>query len=129
AVFELVPPRALDGARFWAELPGRIARELVRFRPDAVLAQSAYEAAAALAARRLVGRRTPVLVDVHGDWRTSTRLYGSPLRRAVSPVADRVALGALKRADAVRTVSDYTTGLAREVGIERADVFPAFMDL
>jgi glycosyltransferase involved in cell wall biosynthesis len=129
AVFALVPLRALDGARFWAGLPGRIARELVRFRPDAVLAQSAYEAAAALTARRLVGRRTPIFVDVHGDWRTSTRLYGSPLRRALSPAADRVALAALRRADAVRTVSDYTTGLTREVGIEPADVFPAFMDL
>ena len=127
--FELVQPRRIDGARFWAELPARIARELVRFRPDAVLAQSAYEAAAALAARGLVGRRTPVLVDVHGDWRTSTRLYGSPLRRALSPAADRVALGALRRADAVRTVSEYTTGLVRDVGLEPADVFPAFMDL
>ena len=127
--FELVPPRAADGARFWAELPARIARELVRFRPDAVAAQSAYEAAAALAARRLVGRSTPVLVDVHGDWRTSTRLYGSPLRQALSPLADRVALDALRRADAVRTVSPYTTELVREVGLEPADVFPAFMDL
>ena len=129
ATFELVPPRLADGPRFWAELSLRIARELRRFRPHAVLAQSAYEAAAALAARRLVGQRTPVLVDVHGDWRTSTRLYGSPLRRAVSPVADRVALAALRHADAVRTVSDYTSGLARDVGIEPADVFPAFMDL
>src|SRR5918912_1215245 len=77
-MFELVSPRAADGARFWAELSPRIARELVRFRRDAIAAQSAYEAAAALAARRLVGRSTPVLVDVHGDWRTSTRLYGSP---------------------------------------------------
>ena len=127
--FELVSPRAADGARFWAELPARIARELVRFRPDAVAAQSAYEAAAALAARRLVGRSTPVLVDVHGDWRTSTRLYGSPLRRALSPLADRVALDALRGADAVRTVSPYTTELVREIGVEPADVFPAFMDL
>jgi glycosyltransferase involved in cell wall biosynthesis len=127
--FELVSPRAADGARFWAELPARIARELVRFRPDAIAAQSAYEAAAALAARRLVGRKTPVLVDVHGDWRTSTRLYGSPLRQALSPVADRVALAALRGADAVRTVSPYTTELVREVGLEPADVFPAFMDL
>lgn len=127
--FELVLPRSLDGARFWASLTPRIARELVRFRPDAVAAQSAYEAAAALAARAAVGKRTPVLVDVHGDWRTSTRLYGSPLRRAFSPLADRVALGALRRADGVRTVSPYTTGLVREVGLEPADVFPAFMDL
>ena len=129
ATFELVSPRTADGARFWAELPARIARELVRFRPDAVAAQSAYEAAAALVAGRLVGHKTPVLVDVHGDWRTSTRLYGSPLRRALSPLADRVALAALRGADAVRTVSPYTTELVREVGLEPADVFPAFMDL
>ena len=127
--FELVPPRPLDGARFWASLVPRIARELVRFRPDAVAAQSAYEAAAALAARAAVGKRTPVLVDVHGDWRTSTRLYGSPFRRVLSPVADRVALAALRRADGVRTVSPYTTGLVRAAGLEPADVFPAFMDL
>ena len=127
--FELVPQRRLDGARFWSGLPARIARELVRFKPDAVLAQSAYEAAAALAARTLVGKRTPVLVDVHGDWRTSTRLYGSPLRRALAPLGDRVALAALRRADAVRTVSPYTTELVREIGLEPAGVFPAFMDL
>jgi glycosyltransferase involved in cell wall biosynthesis len=127
--FELVPPRPVDGARFWASLAPRIARELVRFRPDAVAAQSAYEAAAALAARAAVGTRTPVLVDVHGDWRTSTRLYGSPLRRVLSPVADRVALAALRRAEGVRTVSPYTTGLIREAGLEPADIFPAFMDL
>ena len=128
--FELVPPRTLDGPRFWAELPARIARELKRFRPDAVLAQSAYEAAAALAARNLAGLpETPVLVDVHGDWRTSTRLYGSSLRRALSPLADAVSLVALRHADGVRTVSEYTSGLARDIGIEPADVFPAFMDL
>jgi glycosyltransferase involved in cell wall biosynthesis len=127
--FELVPMRPAEGTRFWASLTPRIARELVRFRPDAVAAQSAYEAAAALAARASVGKRTPVLVDVHGDWRTSTRLYGSPLRQVLSPVADRVALEALRRADAIRTVSPYTTGLVREVGLEPADVFPAFMDL
>jgi glycogen(starch) synthase len=127
--FELVPLRPADGARFWASLTPRIARELVRFRPDAVAAQSAYEAAAALAARAAVGTSTPVLVDVHGDWRTSTRLYGSPLRQVLSPVADRVALEALRRADGIRTVSPYTTGLVREVGLEPADVFPAFMDL
>src|SRR5207244_11275096 len=112
--FELVPLRPADGARFWASLTPRIARELVRFRPDAVAAQSAYEAAAAFAARAAVGKRTPVLVDVHGDWRTSTALYGSPLRRVLSPVADRVALAALRRADGIRTVSPYTTGLVRD---------------
>lgn len=130
--FELVRPlrpRPLDGAAFWAALPVRIARELHRFRPDVVWTQSPYEAAAVLAARALAGTRTPVVLDVHGDWRTSTRLYGSPLRRALAPLGDAVARAALRRAEAVRTISEYTTRLVREHGVEPADVFPAFMDL
>ena len=59
------------------------------------------------------GVRAPVILDVHGDWRSSTRLYGSPARRLLNPIADRVAVSALRRADAVRTISDYTTGLVR----------------
>ncbi len=130
--FRLVPPfpvRRLDGPLFYAMLPVRLARELRDFRPHAVAVQSAHEAAAALVARRLAGTRTKVVVDVHGDWRTSTRLYGSAARRLLSPLADAVAASALRRADAVRTISDYTTGLVREVGVEPAAVFPAFMDL
>jgi glycosyltransferase involved in cell wall biosynthesis len=128
--FVLVPPaKRLDGAVFWASLPVRIAREVRRFRPDAILAQSPYEAAAAVSALRLAHASARVLVDVHGDWRTSTRLYGSPLRRVLGPVADRVALRGLRRADTVRTISAYTTGLVRDAGIEPGDVFPAFMDL
>lgn len=128
--FALVPPaKGLDGALFWASLPARIAREVRRFRPDAILAQSPYEAAAAVAALRLSRASARVLVDVHGDWRTSTRLYGSPLRRLIGPVGDRVALRGLHGADTVRTISDYTTGLVRDAGIEPGDVFPAFMDL
>ena len=52
----------------------RLARE---HRPEVIVAQSPYEAA-------LVGgaRRRELIVEVHGDWRTFTRLYGSPLRRA-----------------------------------------------
>jgi glycosyltransferase involved in cell wall biosynthesis len=128
--FALVPPaRRLDGPLFWARLPWRLARELRQFRPDAVSAQSPYEGFAALLARRLARTRTPVLMDVHGDWRTSTRLYGSPLRRAASPVADRLSLAALRRADAIRAVSPYTARVVREAGLEPADEFPAFMDL
>jgi glycosyltransferase involved in cell wall biosynthesis len=132
ATFRLVPPfrpRALDGVAFHGTLPFRLARELRSFRPDAVLVQGAHEAAAALLARRLAGSGAKVLLDVHGDWRTATRLYGSPARRLLNPVADRLASLAVRRADAVRTVSDYTTGLVRDAGIEPAAVFPAFMDL
>jgi glycosyltransferase involved in cell wall biosynthesis len=119
----------LDGAAFWALLPLRVARELRRRPTDAVLAQSPYDAAAALAGRTLARSRARVVVDVHGDWRTATRLYGSPLRRLLSPLGDRISLAALRRADAVRAVSGYTEGLVREVGLEPAGSFPAFMDL
>jgi glycosyltransferase involved in cell wall biosynthesis len=131
-VFRLQSPfalRKLDGARFFATLPFRVARELREFRPDAVLVQGAHETAAALIGRRLARTRTKVVLEVHGDWRTATRLYGSPARRLLNPVADRVAEHAVRRADAVRTVSDYTTGLVRELGVEPAAIFPAFMDL
>ena len=119
----------LDGAAFYGALPFRVARELRRFRPDAVTAQSPYEALAVLAARGLVRSRAALIVELHGDWRTFPRLYGSPLRRALSPVTDRVAPWALRRADAVRTLSPYTTGLAREAGVEPAAAFIAFTDL
>jgi glycosyltransferase involved in cell wall biosynthesis len=119
---------ALDGAAFYAALPARIARELRDFRPDAVLAQGAHETAAALAGKRLARVDTAVIADLHGDWRAPTRLYGSRLRGLLSPVADRVAESALRRADGVRTVTGYTTRLVRELGIEPADEFPAYMD-
>jgi glycosyltransferase involved in cell wall biosynthesis len=119
---------AFDGALFFAALPVRIARELRAFRPHAVLAQGAHETAAALTARRLAGVDTAVIADVHGDWRAPTRLYGSRLRGALNPVADRVATTGLRKADGVRTVTGYTTALVRALGLEPADEFPAFMD-
>src|SRR6476659_550007 len=118
----------LDGPAFFAALPIRVARELRAFRPHAVLAQGAHETAAALSARRLAGASTAVIADLHGDWRAPTRLYGSRLRGALNPVADRVALAALRNADGIRSVTGYTTGLVRELGLEPADEFPAYMD-
>jgi glycosyltransferase involved in cell wall biosynthesis len=118
----------LDGPAFFAALPARIARELRAFRPHAVLAQGAHETAAALSARKLARVPTSVIADLHGDWRAPTRLYGSRWRGLLNPVADRVALAALRNADGIRTVTGYTTGLVRELGLEPADEFPAYMD-
>ena len=128
--FRLVPRRrVLDGPRFWAGLPVRVAREIRGFRPEAIVTQTAYEAAAALAARRLTRSDARVVLEVHGDWRTSTRLYGSPARRALGGLGDRIAAWAVRRADVVRTVSPFTAGLVRELGVEPAADFPAYMDL
>jgi glycosyltransferase involved in cell wall biosynthesis len=132
ATFTLVPPLRfgrLDGVAFWLTLPRRIARLLTAFRPDAVVCQTAYEAAAALLARRLARVPARIVVEVHGDWRTSTRLYGSGSRRALAGVGDVLAAAALRRADAVRTVSPFTARLVRELGLEATADFPAYMDL
>jgi glycosyltransferase involved in cell wall biosynthesis len=122
-------PPLLAGPVYYAALPARIARELRRFRPQAIVAQGAHETAAALAARRLAGVETAVIADVHGDFRAPTRLYGSRLRGLLSGVADRTARTALRRADGIRTVTAYTTRLVRELGLEPADEFPAYMDV
>jgi glycosyltransferase involved in cell wall biosynthesis len=130
--FRLVPPtrvRALDGAAFYALLPFRVARELRRHRPDAVLAQGGQETALVLLGRALARVPTRVVADVHGDPGAATRLYGSPLRKALSPLGDALARIALRRADGVRTISDYTSGLVRRAGAEPTATFAAFMDL
>ena len=124
-----VRPRALDGLSFYALLPFRVARELRSFRPDAVLAQGAQEAALAVVGRRLARVKTRVIADIHGDPAAPARLYGSPSRRALAPLADALARYGLRRSDGVRTISAYTSGLVREAGVEPTAEFAAFMDL
>ncbi len=114
----------LDGIGFYLLLPFRVRRLVRERRPAAIVAQSPYEAAFASLARTGV----PIVVELHGDWRTATRLYGSPLRRVFSPIADAVAVYGLRRSDAVRSVSSYTSELARGIGVEPAAEFAAFMD-
>jgi glycosyltransferase involved in cell wall biosynthesis len=126
--FRLVSSHEGGGA-FYAALPVRVARQLRDFRPEVVVTQSPYEAAAALAGRRLARVPARVLLEVHGDWRTATRLYGSPLRRLVEPVSGRLAESAVRHADAVRTVGPFTSGLVRGLGVEPASTFTAYVDV
>ena len=123
------PLRALDGPLFYGTLPVRIARELRRHSADAILAQSPYEALAAFAGRSLARSDAAVVVEIHGDWRTWSRLYGSPARAVVAPLADRAALVAIRRADAVRTLSSFTTRIVQDAGIEPAGTFTTYTDL
>ena len=127
--FSLIPARHLDGPRFYASLPFVVARELRAFRPDVVVAESPYEAIAAELARR--GTRSPakLVVEVHGDWRLSTRLYGSRARSVVAPLSDRLAQWALRHADGHRAISAFTTSLVRAEGREPVGVFPTYSDL
>lgn len=127
--FHLVSPKPLDGPLFYATLPVRIARELRSFDPDAIMCESPYEAAAAELARSAVRSRAKVIVEIHGDWHVSTRLYGSRARALLGPLGDRVADLAVRRADAQRAVSGFTASLVRGVGREPTDVFTAYTDL
>ncbi len=124
-----LPLGPLEGASFYAALPARVVRELRSFRPDVVIVQGAQDAALTMLARAVARSDLPIVYDVHGDWRTDTRLYGSPLRRALSPVTDRVARHVVRSADGVRTVSGFTSRLVREQGVEPTATFPAYMDL
>jgi glycosyltransferase involved in cell wall biosynthesis len=119
----------VEGRAFYARAPFVVARELRSFRPDAVIAQSPYEGLAVLAARRLARSRAKLIVEIHGDWTTASRYYGSPLRRLVGPLADRAAELGVRRADAVRTVSGFTAGMVRALGVEPAAVFHTYTEI
>jgi glycosyltransferase involved in cell wall biosynthesis len=122
-------PRRLDGLAFYARLPFLVARELRAFRPHAVLAQGAQEAALAVLGRKLARVPTRVIADIHGDPAAPTRLYGSPRRKLLAPLADALARYGLRRSDGVRTISAYTSGVVRRAGVEPTAEFAAFMDL
>ena len=124
-----IRPRGLDGPAFYALLPVRVARELRSFRPDAVLAQGAQEAALCVLGRFLARMPTKVVADIHGDPAAPARLYGSPRRRALAPLADAVGRFGLRRSDGVRTISGYTSSLVRDAGVAPTAEFAAFMDL
>ena len=86
--------------------------------PTRVIVQGAQDTALALARpARSPASRVAVVFDVHGDWRHGTRVYGSPARRLLSPVAD--AASRTRRAPAPTASAPsrgYTTELVRARG-------------
>ena len=130
--FRLLPqaPRPFRGLGHYVALPVVVGRELRSFRPEAIVAKSPFEAFAVLPARRLARHRPRLIVELHGDWRTAPRLYGSPVRRLYARLADRAAVFALRRADGVRAVSGFTASLAEQAtGRRPTSVFPTYFDL
>lgn len=115
---------------YFPTLPVAVARELRAHPADAIVASDPYVGAAALAGRALVRSDAKVIVELHGDPRTFTRLYGSPARKAVARTADATATAALRRADATRAVSSFTERLVEEVrGVPATSTFLAYSDL
>jgi glycosyltransferase involved in cell wall biosynthesis len=131
--FRLSPafrPALLDGVLFYLRLPLRVRKQIRDFRPDAIFASDPMVGAATLFGRAFSRSSTKVIVEVHGDWRTFTRVYGAPARRWLAPLVDRVATIAVRRADATRAVSSFTSALVEEVrGAPPDALFTAFSDL
>lgn len=115
---------------FFPTLPLEIARELRAHSADAIVASDPYVAAAALTGRKLARSHAKVIVELHGDPRTFTRLYGSRGRRTLAALADAIAKLALRRADATRAVSSFTERLVEEArGRPATKTFLAYSDL
>jgi glycosyltransferase involved in cell wall biosynthesis len=123
-------PRRVDGILFYVRLPLRVRMQLHEFRPDAVVAADPFVGAGVLLGRSLARTTTPVIVEVHGDWRTFARLYGSPARKLFARAAEWLAPVVIRRADATRALSRFTSSLIEDVRGQPADgIFPTYSDL
>ena len=124
-------PHVLDAAVYYGVGSVVAVALAIRRGPVAIVCQSPYEAVPVHVLRRLLPRssRPRVQVELHGDWRTATRLYGSRARRLLARPADAAASWSLRQADRVRVVSVVLEQLARDAGYDGPiDRFIAFSD-
>jgi glycosyltransferase involved in cell wall biosynthesis len=127
--FRLVRQPVQAAGAFQIILPFVILAEGRQFKPDVVIAQSPYEGLAVLAVRRALRPSPRLVVEVHGDWRTAPRGYGSRARRIGARLADRGALLALRGADGTRSLSPFTAAITeRATGNKPLASFPAYFD-
>jgi glycosyltransferase involved in cell wall biosynthesis len=125
--FHLLPAPA---GGFYPRLVPAVVHELRAFRPVVVVASDPYVGELALVARRLARVDAKLIVEVHGDPRTFTRAYGSRWRRTLSLMADRTARHALRRADATRALSAFTSSIVEDArGRPATASFPTWSDL
>ena len=109
-------PPLLGGLLFYTLGPVLALVLALARRGSAITCQSPYEAFGVIALSRGLPRRVrpPVRIEVHADWRTAPRLYGSRGRLALAPVTDRICRWTLPRATSIRTIGDVTTSWVRE---------------
>ena len=111
-------PPVLGGLLFYSVGPLIAVIAAVRRSPSAIVCQSPLEGLGAVLAVRLLprSRRPPVQIEVHGDWRTAPRLYGSRARHLIAPLSDRLCGWAIRRADRLHVVSEALASQARQAG-------------
>ena len=124
-------PSLLGTAVFYISAPVLSLALTVGRSRSVVSCQSPYVGAGVLALRRLLPARfrPRVQIELHGDWTTAMRMYGSPRRRFFGSIADGIAESALRRADRVRAVSEVLEAKARAAGYTGPiDRFVTFSD-
>jgi glycosyltransferase involved in cell wall biosynthesis len=114
--FPWLRPRLLGGLLFYTLGPVVALVLALARRRSAITCQSPYEAFGVIALSRAVPRRfrPPVRIEIHTDWRTAPRLYGSRGRLMLAPVTDRICRWTIPRATQIRTVGNVTTAWVRE---------------
>lgn len=115
-----LPLSALSALFFYSVAPVLAVLIAAGKQPSAVVAQSPYEGYIAEVVVRLCPRRwrPRIVVEVHGDPGTATRLYGSSVRRILSPLADKISRNAIMGADRVRVIGSYTRSIVEETGYD-----------
>jgi glycosyltransferase involved in cell wall biosynthesis len=124
-------PKALERVLFYSVAPALGVVLAAARSPSAVVCQSPYEGVGAVTLARALPRRVRprVVVEVHGDWRSASRLYGTRGRERLAPIGEWLAAAALRRADRVRVIGAFTEDLARGAGYAgEIDRFPAFSE-
>src|SRR5687767_11490311 len=84
-----------SAAMRWLLLPLAVLQEARRLHPQVVITQSPFEAVVVLPLLRLMRPRPRLVVELHSDWRTATRGYGSKRRRIYAGLADSAAVRAM----------------------------------
>ena len=125
-------PAPLGSVLFYAAGPLLALRAAARRPPAAIVCQSPFEAFGVALLRGALpsGARPLLQIEVHGDWRTATRLYGGSRRHAARPLR-RPGRGVDTAAcrPRARVVSEWLGGLVRDAGYEGPmDRFIAYSD-
>ncbi len=117
-VFPRLRPPLLGGLVFYTLGPVFALAAALRRAPTAVVCQSPYEAFGVVSLSRVLPRkmRPPIQIEIHSDWRTAPRLYGSRARLVLAPLTDRIATWTLRHADRVRVVSGASLDWVRRAG-------------
>jgi glycosyltransferase involved in cell wall biosynthesis len=130
--FPELKPAFLGGILFYTMAPAAALALASGRDKTAIVCQSPFEAVGTLILSKVLPPRLrpPVVVEIHGDWRTATELYGSTSRHSITPIANKAARWSIRSADAVRAISDWTEALARSTGRSgKIDRYPTYSDV